>query len=80
MQAPLPFKYKAFLSYSHADTKTAAWLHKRLEGFPLRGLAGRETDLGPVPKQLPHWRSGQCARLPPPRQRHHGADDQDFAG
>src|SRR5262249_16901398 len=44
--------YKAFLSYSHADTKTAVWLHKRLECFPLRGLAGREAPLGPVPKQL----------------------------
>ena len=46
------FQYHAFLSYSHADTKTAVWLHKQLEGFPLRGLAGRETPLGRVPKQL----------------------------
>ena len=25
---------------------------RTLEGFPLRGLSGRETALGPVPKQL----------------------------
>ena len=52
MHAPSAFTYKAFLSYSHADTKTAVWLHKRLESFPLRGLAGRETALGPVPASL----------------------------
>ena len=48
----MPFKYRAFLSYSHADTATAEWLHKRLESFPLRGLAAHEVALGPVPKQL----------------------------
>ena len=48
----IDFKYRAFLSYSHADTPLAKWLHSRLEGFPLRGLSGRETALGPVPKQL----------------------------
>jgi tetratricopeptide (TPR) repeat protein len=47
-----PLPYKAFLSYSHADAKTAVWLHKRLEAFPLRGLTGRVTRLGTVPKQL----------------------------
>ena len=46
------FKYRAFLSYSHADTASARWLHSRLESFPLRGLAGRETALGKVPKSL----------------------------
>ncbi|MGO8954371.1 MAG: tetratricopeptide repeat protein [Rhodomicrobium sp.] len=52
MHAPLPIAYKAFLSYSHADTASAKWLHKRLESFPLSGLAGRETALGPAPKSL----------------------------
>jgi len=55
-EAPMPdsidFKYRAFLSYSHADTPLAKWLHARLERFPLRGLTGRATALGPVPKQL----------------------------
>jgi tetratricopeptide (TPR) repeat protein len=46
------FKYRAFLSYSHADTSAARWLHWRLESFPLRGLAGRKTALGKVPKSL----------------------------
>jgi hypothetical protein len=46
------FKYRAFLSYSHADTASARWLHSHLESFPLRGLAGRETALGKVPKSL----------------------------
>jgi len=27
------FKYKAFISYSHADEKWAKWLHKNLESF-----------------------------------------------
>jgi tetratricopeptide (TPR) repeat protein len=46
------FKYRAFLSHSHADTASAKWLHSHLESFPLRGLAGRETALGQVPKSL----------------------------
>jgi eukaryotic-like serine/threonine-protein kinase len=33
----LEFKFRAFLSYSRRDQRTAAWLHKALEsiGFPL---------------------------------------------
>jgi eukaryotic-like serine/threonine-protein kinase len=45
-------KYRAFLSYSHSDTTWAKWLHKRLEAFPMRGLAGQDTPLGPVPQTL----------------------------
>ncbi len=52
MSESIDFKYRAFLSYSHADTLLAKWLHARLESFPLAGLSGRETALGPVPKQL----------------------------
>lgn len=48
MPGSLPFTYKALLSYSHAGTKTAVWLHKRLESFPLKGLADREIALGTV--------------------------------
>jgi hypothetical protein len=48
----MDFKYRAFLSYSHHDTPWARWLHSRLEGFPMRGLAGRDTPLGPVPNTL----------------------------
>jgi tetratricopeptide (TPR) repeat protein len=49
----VPFKYRAFLSYSHRDMAWAKWLHARLEGFPIdKDLIGRETPLGPMPKTL----------------------------
>ena len=35
MAGPIDFKYRAFLSYSHADTKWAKWLHKAIEGFKI---------------------------------------------
>lgn len=45
--------YRAFISYSHADTSVAQWLHRELEGFRVdKDLAGRETKLGSVPKTL----------------------------
>ena len=53
MSASVPIKYRAFLSYSHQDRRTAEWLHRSLEGFAIdHDLAGRETPLGPVPKSL----------------------------
>jgi hypothetical protein len=53
MSEPTVFKYRAFLSYSHVDTKRAKWLHGRLERFPIdKELVGRETSAGPIP--LPH--------------------------
>lgn len=47
------YKYKAFLSYSHADEKWASWLHKSLETYhtPKR-LVGRKTVSGVVPARL----------------------------
>ena len=49
----VPFKYRAFLSYSHRDTAWAKWLHARLEGFRIdKDLIGRQTPVGPVPKTL----------------------------
>jgi tetratricopeptide (TPR) repeat protein len=46
-------KYRAFLSYSHADTGWASWLHARLEGFRIdKDLVGRETSGEPVPATL----------------------------
>ncbi len=48
-----PLKYCAFLSYSHADEKTADWLHDSLEKFRTpASLAGRMTDNGAIPKRL----------------------------
>jgi len=41
-------KYRAFLSYSHADRKWARWLHRALEGYrppqTLRSLSGQRRD------------------------------------
>jgi tetratricopeptide (TPR) repeat protein len=49
----VPFKYRAFLSYSHRDTGWAKWLLRRLEGFRIdKDLVGRQTPIGPVPKTL----------------------------
>ena len=47
------YKYKAFISYSHADSAWAKWLHRRLETYrtPKR-LRGRETTYGSVPARL----------------------------
>ena len=42
MAETVPFKYRAFLSYSHRDTAWAKWLHARLEGFRIdKDLVGR---------------------------------------
>lgn len=53
MAETVDFRYRAFLSYAHADTAWAKWLHGRLEGFRVdKDLAGRATPLGPMPKTL----------------------------
>ena len=47
------FKYKAFISYSHADEKWARWLHKSLESYkPPKRLVGTTTKMGVVPGKL----------------------------
>jgi hypothetical protein len=47
------FKYRAFISYSHADEEWAKWLHKALETYRVpKHLVGRETVFGPVPERL----------------------------
>jgi hypothetical protein len=49
----VPFKYRAFLSYSHHDKSWAKWLHAALEGYRIDGdLADREMPVGPVPRTL----------------------------
>jgi hypothetical protein len=46
-------KYRAFLSYSHRDSKFGEWLHRQLESWSIpKDLAGRQTPIGPVPKSL----------------------------
>ena len=38
-------RYKAFISYSHRDRKTAEWLHRAIESYRApRGLGGGEAD------------------------------------
>jgi len=32
-----PARYRAFISYSHADSQLAGWLHRKLEGWKLAG-------------------------------------------
>jgi hypothetical protein len=47
------FKYEAFISYSHADARSAAWLHRALERYHVpRALVGRVTERGLVPARL----------------------------
>ena len=47
------FKYKAFISYSHQDENWGRWLHRSIEGYKVpKGLIGRETIYGAVPKRL----------------------------
>jgi TIR domain len=53
MTEAVEFRYRAFLSYAHADTSWAKWLHGRLEAFRIdRDLAGRATSIGVVPASL----------------------------
>lgn len=48
-----PKKYKAFISYSHRDEKTAIWLHRTLESYRLpRKLVGTDTPAGKVPTRI----------------------------
>lgn len=47
------FKYRAFISYSHADHKSAVWLHKALEKYPIhKKLVGLQTPAGTTSKRL----------------------------
>src|SRR5262249_62175650 len=53
MAAPVELRYRAFISYSRADTKWANWLHGRLESFRIdKDLIGRQTAMGLIPKTL----------------------------
>ena len=43
-QVRAPARYRAFISYSHADARFAAWLHRKLEHWSLPG----QTRLTPI--------------------------------
>ncbi|NHA14657.1 toll/interleukin-1 receptor domain-containing protein [Thioalkalivibrio sp. XN279] len=46
-------RYRAFISYSHADKAVAEWLHRALERYRLPSrLVGQQTGIGPVPARL----------------------------
>ena len=47
------YRYRAFLSYSHADRKWARWLMRRIEGYRVpKRLVGLPGPMGPVPRRL----------------------------
>ena len=43
-QSSAPARYRAFISYSHADARFAGWLHRKLEAWSLPG----QTRLTPI--------------------------------
>jgi tetratricopeptide (TPR) repeat protein len=46
-------KYRAFISYSHSDSRWASWLHASLEKYRVpKALIGTKTPRGEVPKRI----------------------------
>jgi tetratricopeptide (TPR) repeat protein len=46
-------RYRAFISYSHADDRWASWLHRSIEGYGVpRRLRGTTGQFGPLPDRL----------------------------
>ncbi len=46
-------RYRAFISYSHADSRWALWVHRRVENYRLPSrLRGTEGEFGPLPDRL----------------------------
>lgn len=45
---PARFRYKAFISYSHADERWAKWLHRALESYRPPKALGLEERLKPI--------------------------------
>lgn len=47
------FKYRAFISYSHADHTSAVWLHRALEKYPIhKKLTGLQSPAGKPSRRL----------------------------
>lgn len=47
------YKYKAYISYSHRDSRWASWLHRALESYRVpRKLVGTKTGAGEVPSRI----------------------------
>ena len=50
---PQTFRYRAFITYSRHDRRTAEWLHKSLEGYRIpKDLVGQPGRDGPIPKRI----------------------------
>ena len=50
---PVSTRFRAFISYSHADKASADWLHRALESYRLPSrLVGEHTAVGAVPAKL----------------------------
>ena len=46
-------RYRAFISYSHANISSAKWLHRELEQFRIdKDLVGQLTATGTIPRTL----------------------------
>jgi hypothetical protein len=47
------FKYRAFITYNHADRRAAEWIHKAIESYRIpKSLVGQPGRDGPVPERL----------------------------
>src|SRR4051812_3088589 len=46
-------RFRAFISYSHSDSRVALRLHRSLEGYRVpKRLRGTPSEFGPVPERL----------------------------
>ena len=65
MAEPVALKYRAFISYSHADTG-----YRGLEGFRIdEDLVGRKTALGAIPRTRRPLRHCDPRKGPNPNRR-----------
>src|SRR5258708_19310000 len=51
--ATQPFRYRAFITYSHRDSRIAEWLHKAIERYAVpKSLIGQPGRDGPISAKL----------------------------
>lgn len=46
------FRYRAYISYSHADERWAAWLQRALESYRVPGRLISRSEGGPLPRRI----------------------------
>ncbi len=50
---PIASRYRAFISYSHADESWAKWIEAGIESYSVpRKMVGRQTKFGPLPSRV----------------------------